>query len=101
MTSPEVPVARLGTDLKLPDSVIPTSIARVADIAGLAGSVNQTQLDAAIPKKLYSEHECPNGIAIPRPTVPAGTRVIWCMSVLPPQGGAYMQTYDKWRPTDI
>jgi hypothetical protein len=89
----------------VPDTRIPTTIARVADVATLAaaatGAISQAQLDAAVPKKLYAEHECPGGIALPRPTVPPGTRVVWCMSVVPPIGGAYMQPNDKWRPTDI
>lgn len=101
----EIPVLSLDANLLVPDNRIPNTIARVADVATLAaaatGAISQAQLDAAVPKNLYSEHECPNGIAIPRPSLPAGTRVVWCMSVPPPIGGAYMQPKDKWRPTDV
>jgi hypothetical protein len=47
VTSVEVPVARLGTDLKIPDALIPTTIVRSADLATLVAGLSTAPVTAA------------------------------------------------------
>lgn len=96
-------------------STINTTLAGKADLNG-SGFVDATDIDPAIARltdivdqggvavwsqivgrpNVYVPHPCPGGVSLPRPTVPAGTVVVWIMSVPPTIGGVYMQVGDEW-----